>query len=93
MLQHLLDKANDAEKPLPPVSFDKAVSNLRNGLDTYRTHIDSMHPGKEYETSDRKKLLALPFLLSKRVELPEPKYGQKEYTLFTTLYGKDWNHY
>jgi len=52
-----------------------------------------MHPGKEYEVSDRKKLLALPFLLSKRVELPEPKYGQKEYDLFTTMYGKDWNHY
>jgi len=52
-----------------------------------------MYPGKVYEASDRKKLLALPFLLAKRVELPEPKIGQKEYALFKTLYGKDWNHY
>ena len=37
--------------------------------------------------------MALPFLLAKRVELPEPKQGQKEYDLFQTLYGKSWNHY
>lgn len=41
-----------------------------------------MYPGKEYEPSDRKKLLALPFLLAKRHELPEPKRGQKEWVLF-----------
>ena len=93
LIQALCDKANDAAKPQAPVSFDKSVENLRDSLDAYQKTVDNMYPGKVYEPSDRKKLLALPFLLNKRVELPEPKYGQKEYDLFTKLYGKDWNHY
>lgn len=93
MLQHLCDKANDASKPSGPVSFDKAVENMREGMDAYRNMVDNMYPGKVYEPSDRKKLLALPFLLHKRSENPEPKYGQKEYDLFKKIYGKDWNHY
>jgi hypothetical protein len=43
--------------------------------------------------SDRKKLLALPFYLSKRSENPEPKRGQQEFELFKELTGKDWNHH
>lgn len=43
--------------------------------------------------SDKKKLLALPFYLVKRAELPEPKIGQKEWDLFTELYGLPYNHY
>ena len=43
--------------------------------------------------SDKKKLLSLPFLLHKRAELPEPKYGQKEWDLFTKMYGKLYNEY
>jgi hypothetical protein len=43
--------------------------------------------------TDRKKLLALPFLLGKRSEKPEPKKGQKEWKLFNEMYGKDWNHF
>ena len=31
--------------------------------------------------------------MAKRVELPEPKPGQKEWGIFKELYGKDWNHY
>jgi len=37
--------------------------------------------------------LALPFYLIKRQELPEPKKGQKEWNLFTEMYGKEWNTY
>jgi len=44
----------------------------------------------ELNTSDRKKLLALPFYLSKRSQLPEPRYGQKEFELFKELTGKSW---
>jgi len=40
--------------------------------------------------SDRKKLLALPFYMKKRAELPEPRLGQPEYQLFKEIYGKDW---
>jgi hypothetical protein len=45
------------------------------------------------KTSDRKKLLALPFYLVKRQELPEPKKGQKEWELFTEMFEKEWNTY
>jgi len=49
--------------------------------------------GKEYNPSDRKKLLALPFLLHRTQELPEPKRGQKEWDAFAELYGKEWDTY
>jgi hypothetical protein len=42
--------------------------------------------------SDRKKLLALPFYLAKRQQLPEPRRGQKEFELFEELTGKSWYH-
>lgn len=42
-------------------------------------------------TSDRKKLLALPFYLAKRQELPTPKDGQHEMVLFERLSGQKWN--
>ena len=35
----------------------------------------------------------MPFYLSKRAELPEPKMGQKEWTLFQTIYGEAYNAY
>lgn len=31
--------------------------------------------------------------MARRVQAPEPKYGQKEYDLFKELYGKRWDHY
>ena len=41
--------------------------------------------------TDRKKLLALPFYLQKRHQLPDPRRGQYEFDLFTELNGgKDW---
>lgn len=40
--------------------------------------------------SDRKKLLALPFFLAKRSQLPEPRRGQKEFNLFSQLSGQNW---
>lgn len=43
--------------------------------------------------SDKKKLLSLPFYLSKRSELPEPKTGQKEWDLFQKMYGSPYNQY
>lgn len=38
--------------------------------------------------SDRKKLLALPFYMSKRAELPEPRDGQDEIKLFEEIFGE-----
>jgi hypothetical protein len=41
--------------------------------------------------SDRKKLLALPFYMAKRHQLPEPRRGQPEYDLFKQIYGREWD--
>lgn len=41
-------------------------------------------------SSDRKKLLALPFYMSKRSQLPEPRKGQLEYKVFQELTKSDW---
>lgn len=42
-------------------------------------------------SSDRKKMLSLPFYLSKREELPEPRRGQFEFKLFEETYGMGWH--
>jgi len=42
------------------------------------------------QPSDRKKLLALPFFLSKRAEKVEPQIGQPEMELFEQLTGRDY---
>ena len=42
-------------------------------------------------TTDRKKMLALPFHLAKRQELPKPKRGQPEWALFEKIYGSKWD--
>jgi len=41
-------------------------------------------------SSDRKKLLALPFYLAKRQQKPEPRRGQPEFDLFKELTGRSW---
>jgi len=57
----------------------------------YKDSLDNQR--LEFYPSDRKKMLALPFLMSKRVELPEPKKGQRQWSLFKELYGYDWDHF
>jgi hypothetical protein len=41
-------------------------------MNDYKAKIDN-RGGQEYNPSDRKKLLALPFYMNKRKELPSPK--------------------
>lgn len=48
---------------------------------------------KQVNESDKKRLLSLPFYLHKRKELPEPKYGQKEWDMFSKMYGALYNDY
>ena len=55
-------------------------------LDDYKATVDKMG----LNSSDRKKLLALPFYLTKRMQLPEPRRGQPEFDFFKELTGKDW---
>lgn len=44
----------------------------------------------EMHSSDRKKVMALPFYLAKRSQDPEPRMGQYEFELFERLYGFNW---
>jgi hypothetical protein len=91
-LQMLVDRVNDSAKPLPPASFDKLIEELHNEMNEYKASIDNTN-GKDYNPSDRKRLLALPFFLSKRQELPEPKRGQKEWDIFYEMFGDEWDKY
>jgi len=74
-LQALVDKINDSEKPMPSSTFDKLIEETHNNMNAYKQSVDKNKNNEEFNPSDRKKLLALPFLLGKRSELPEPKKG------------------
>ena len=37
--------------------------------------------------------MGLPFLASKRSELPEPKKGQKEWDIFYAMFGSEWDQF
>lgn len=67
-------------------SYEHLVQETLVALDEYKACVDkfNMNP------SDRKKLLSLPFFLSKRHTLPEPRRGQPEFDLFTKLTGSNW---
>jgi hypothetical protein len=62
-------------------------------MEDYKATLMKINEGLEFEPSDMKKMLSMPFLLAKRRELPEPRPGQKEWELFQSLYGKRWDHY
>jgi hypothetical protein len=40
--------------------------------------------------SDKKKVLALPFYMTKRKQASEPRRGQREFDLFQELSGRSW---
>jgi hypothetical protein len=90
-LQILINEVNDKPKPLPPQNFDQLVLEVQKSFDDYKSLIESNK--HTYYPSDKKKLLALPFQMAKLQELPEPKRGQKEWTLFTELFDKEWDHF
>lgn len=92
-LQKLINKKMDEPKPEGPGSFDELVSQMHDQLDDYKQSVLTWKGDKEYNPSDLKKMLSLPFYLSKRQELPEPKRGQKEYDLFKEIYGSYWEKF
>lgn len=94
MVQALVNKAHDRPRRSPPATFEQAYEKAHADLEAWKVSIENFGGvGRELRASDRKKLLALPFYLIKRQELPEPKQGQKEWELFTEMYGKDFNYY
>jgi len=92
-IQALVDEINDSEKPTPPPTHDSVVSSLNEQLDAYKAVMDKIGKKQQILDSDLKKLLSLPFFLSKRQELPEPKLGQKEWDLFTKMHNSLYNDY
>lgn len=92
-LQRLVDQVNDAEKPTLPPSYDLLVDTIHDQLEQYQAAIAAFEGKHELASSDKKKLLALPFYLTKRTAQPEPRYGQKEWGIFENLYGRAWNTY
>jgi hypothetical protein len=83
---------NDRPKPNEVKSFDKAIEKLHSNMDKWKTEADNFGgKGKNLMPSDRKKMLVLPFMLSKRSELPEPKKGQKEWNIFYDLFDEEWD--
>ena len=57
------------------MTWEQRTEAFKRTLDLYKQTVDKGN----FAVSDRKKMLALPFYLSKRQELPEPKKGQFEY--------------
>lgn len=61
---------------------------MEQSLIEYQAAIDKMN----LQPSDRKKMLALPFYLTKRSEIPAPKRGQAEWDMYKEVYGEEyWN--
>jgi hypothetical protein len=63
------------------------VELTQKALADYKQTVEGMG----LNSSDRKKLLALPFYMAKRMELPQPKRGTWEYDFFEELYGFKWH--
>lgn len=67
-------------------SYEHLVQELQSALKEYREKVEAF----QMNESDRKKILALPFYLAKRSQLPEPRRGQSEFNLFKRLTGSNW---
>ena len=84
-LQKLVNKVTP--ESIPGLgSHQQLKDDLQDSLGEYRAAVDKMN----LYPSDRKKLLALPFYLAKRSELPQPRIGQAEFDLFKELTGEEW---
>ena len=68
-------------------SFQEVESATAGALDDYKKAVGDL----PLYSSDRKKLLALPFYMAKRSDTPEPRRGQFEWDLFKELTGSNWN--
>lgn len=79
---------NNARASGSPGTPEEAQKDLQVALAEYKQAVEGLG---NLHTSDRKKLLALPFYMSKRTELPEPRKGQDEYNLFKEITGNNWD--
>lgn len=86
-LQKLVYEVTGTDVP-GHASAEGLNSALDQALAKYKNVVASMN----LHSSDRKKLNALPFALSKRAEDPTPKMGTSEMKLFEELYGRPWSY-
>lgn len=80
-IQKIVNRVNGYPQKVD--SFEHLVSEVQGALKEFHEKIDKMSMG----SSDRKKILALPFYLAKRSQMPEPRRGQSEFNLFEKLSG------
>jgi len=81
---------NNVKKPTKAfASYEEYLEKINEGLSKYKEAVNE----QGFYPSDKQKLLALPFYLAKRKQLPTPKIGQWQYNLFTEFYGKSWSHF
>lgn len=85
MIQELLNAVDPKDQPRYE-SHEHVIAKLEKTLVDYRGHVDNMG----LAASDRKRLLALPFYLHKRNQLPEPRRGQAEWDLYREIYGEEY---
>ena len=85
-LQQLVNKVTPETVP-GFGSHHEIESKLHQQLAEYKKVVDKM----DLYPSDRKKLMALPFYMTKRQEDPTPRHGQESYQLFKEMTGNDWN--
>ena len=83
-IQRIVDRYENS--PIMIDSYEHLVQETQDALRGYREKID----GLNLNSSDRKKLLALPFYMSKRSQLPSPRKGQTEYKLFSEITHQQW---
>lgn len=78
----------DAQIPVAPAaSYEELTQKMNENLIKYKATIKGMSLTK----SDEKKLLALPFYLNRRTQMPAPKPGQWQYDMFEELYGRPYD--
>jgi hypothetical protein len=62
---------------------------MHEALADYKKTIEALGMAE----TDKKRMLALPFYLAKRSQLPEPRQGQMEFELFKEMSGHSWYDY
>lgn len=85
LLQNLINQVEDVPRYN---SHEEKVASMEQSLIEYQAAVENMN----LQPSDKKKMLALPFYMIKRSEIPAPKRGQVEWGMFKEIYGEDyWN--
>jgi hypothetical protein len=84
-LQEKLHKIKPTDRP-GYASHEELQHQHTLAMQEYKDHINTL----SLQPSDRKRMLALPYYLSKRQDKPEPQIGQEELKMFEEIYGRSY---